>query len=928
MHEIAGVALSDIPLDLSLNYGIVRRFFIEQDLLSRFTDRTLMTFDQPAMKTNDAPRSGDATRIWGRLLVFLVLALLVVPEARGQVTLNDVLQLRAWGVPSDYESGPVAEGDRQVIEAFRAQYPLINPVSTTGIQLPGSDQQQDMVPLMQIAGGIAPDVVYVNFRQSQTYIDMGLLCPLDQYVNQMAGVELPDGGYHLNNADYLAALKRGAGWPQIAQRVPEPCWEVMRRRDPKGDGYHVYAFPLIPLVMGLQYDKTIFAQYLDQGVQLRVPRDWEDMLHQAALMTEPSKGQYGLLVDQEEPGWPFLSFLYSAGGYVVQKVTVNDLPKYRKTMANVQVDDWVCTLDSEAAVEAAYFWARLRDEKVIHDGKFICRGVVRIGDTSGAQTIRYAMRFSYLDQLFMAQAADQTQGFGPVPAGPTGLQRSELNARMVGIFSGLAKQPKLLQASWDYIRFYDGPEARRIRVRKLVEAGLGPFVRHELLEQSDANGQYDSIIRQISPDLDRTYKIAFAGGVPEPYGKNCQSIYDEMRGPLQAIWDDSAIRDAIDAGKPEAAKAIIRGILHRATTRINVKMLGNLSPQESRQRQTVAWVIIILILAVFILLLGSAFKAFNTDATSSSRGWQFARYWPAYAMMAPAVLSIGLWMYWPMIMGAVMAFQNYNVLGGSTWVGTGNFATVLYSGEFWHSLWVTVLYGLLFVGLGFCTPIILAVLLTAIPRGQVLFRTLYYLPAVLSGITVILMWKDFYSPEGMVNQVLNGAVWILNFLPGVHLSPFSQSWLTNSTTALLACLLPVAWAGIGPGCLIYLAALKTVPEEIYEAADIDGATIGHKIFGIALPMIKTLIMINFIGVMIGAIRSSGGFILAMTGGGPYGESGGATEVIGLKLFYTTFGYLQFGVGAAMAWVIGAMLIGFSVMQMRWLSRVQFNAAGG
>ena len=85
-------------------------------------------------------------------------------------------------------------------------------------------------------------------------------------------------------------------------------------------------------------------------------------------------------------------------------------------------------------------------------------------------------------------------------------------------------------------------------------------------------------------------------------------------------------------------------------------------------------------------------------------------------------------------------------------------------------------------------------------------------------------------------------------------------------------------------------------------------------------------MINFVGAMIGAIRGSGGYILAMTGGGPYTETGGVTEVIGLRLFYITFGHLQFGVGAAMAWIVGAMLIGFTVFQLKRLSNVEFRVA--
>ena len=76
--------------------------------------------------------------------------------------------------------------------------------------------------------------------------------------------------------------------------------------------------------------------------------------------------------------------------------------------------------------------------------------------------------------------------------------------------------------------------------------------------------------------------------------------------------------------------------------------------------------------------------------------------------------------------------------------------------------------------------------------------------------------------------------------------------------------------------------------------------------------------------MIGAVRGASQYVLAMTGGGPYSERGGATEVIGLKIFYTTFGQLQFGIGAAMAWVLGSMLIGFTVIQLQRLSRLEFR----
>jgi multiple sugar transport system permease protein len=182
-----------------------------------------------------------------------------------------------------------------------------------------------------------------------------------------------------------------------------------------------------------------------------------------------------------------------------------------------------------------------------------------------------------------------------------------------------------------------------------------------------------------------------------------------------------------------------------------------------------------------------------------------------------------------------------------------------------------------------------------------------------------------------VNQTLNAGIWLLNLLPHVHLAQYNASWLEMPGAALLCTLIPTVWVSMGPGCLIYLAAFKTVPDELYEAADLDGAGVARKVMNVALPSIRALVAINFIGAVIGAVRGASAFVLAMTGGGPFDEHGGATEVIGLKIFYTTFGQLQFGVGAAMAWVLGSLLIGFTVLQLQRLSRIEFRtapAAGG
>ena len=347
-------------------------------------------------------------------------------------------------------------------------------------------------------------------------------------------------------------------------------------------------------------------------------------------------------------------------------------------------------------------------------------------------------------------------------------------------------------------------------------------------------------------------------------------------------------------------------------------MLGIIGPKEMRLRRITAFLVAAVIVTTFSVLFRYIWKLFSPariEGELTKKRWQFSKYKIAYLCLAPALISIALWKYYPLARGAVMAFQDYRVTGGSKFIFLDNFANVLWDGTFWYSMAITIKYAFVFLLFGFCAPIVLVLLLQEIPRGKILYRTIYYLPAVISLVVVAFLWKSFYLSEGLLNQILQ-AVGVDSHI----------NWLQQPKLALLCCIAPVIWIGMGPGCLIYLAALKTVPNEYYEAADIDGASIWQKIAHITLPSIKALIVINFIGAFIGAFQSAN-LMFAMTGGGPHTSSGGATEVIGLKIFYTSFMYLKFGLATAMAWILGLMLIGFTVIQLRKLRFMEFRAVG-
>ena len=409
-------------------------------------------------------------------------------------------------------------------------------------------------------------------------------------------------------------------------------------------------------------------------------------------------------------------------------------------------------------------------------------------------------------------------------------------------------------------------------------------------------------------------------------------VYTFMTEPL-----NEALQLARDGELPsdrEARLEQLQEILKKSERKTTEQMLGTLSPEERARRNLLAGIAAFLICALFCLALYKIWQIFSPkdDYTGKEKGWQFRKNAVAYLIMLPALLSILLWVYYPMASGSMLLFQDYRVTGGSEWTGLNNLADVLFSADWWGSVWNTLRYMAWILGLGFVAPIILAILLQEVSHFKLLYRTLFYLPAVMSGLVVIYMWKLFYQsgPTGIMNQVLQSLTDGLNFLlvPLVALFdpefagiPFEPvAWLEDSKWAMLSCVLPAIWASAGPGCLIYLAALKSVPDETYEAAEIDGANFFQKVWHVTLPTLKPLIIINFVGAFIVAAQS-GGMILIMT----YGNAG--TNVAELQIFKEAYTNLRFGTAIGMAWLLGITTLFFTIYQMKRLSNMEFKITG-
>jgi multiple sugar transport system permease protein len=388
-----------------------------------------------------------------------------------------------------------------------------------------------------------------------------------------------------------------------------------------------------------------------------------------------------------------------------------------------------------------------------------------------------------------------------------------------------------------------------------------------------------------------------------------QTVYTLLGQPLQAI-----------ALHPNANPTYL---LDNAAEQIDDKLIGYTPPGVLRTRREIAWVIFTLIVGGGLAWSGWAFtKARKTNEApslvamsqqASQHGAGKRREGPMpWIFMAPALLSIALWSYYPLTKGLVMAFQNYRLVGDSSWIGLDNFIDAATSYTFWIGILNALLYTLYTLVLGFFLPIFLAIMLNEIPKGTLFFRFLFYLPAITASLVVSLLWGIFESgdPSGLLNQII-----------GIFHIP-AQNWLGDTKWAMLAIVVPAVWQSAGPGCIIYLAALKSIPTEFYEAADLDGAGVFTKLRMITFPMLKPLIVIQLVGAVVAAFQVTDR-IMAMTGGGPLY----ATHTIGLEIYYNAFMYLKFGYATAAAWMVGAMLIGFTIYQLRIMKNVRFAASG-
>jgi multiple sugar transport system permease protein len=270
-----------------------------------------------------------------------------------------------------------------------------------------------------------------------------------------------------------------------------------------------------------------------------------------------------------------------------------------------------------------------------------------------------------------------------------------------------------------------------------------------------------------------------------------------------------------------------------------------------------------------------------------------------YLCIAPWVLGFLIFIVYPMFRSLYLSMTRYQIGGVPLWTGVANFERMLSDDNFWISLRVTSLYVLGSVPGSTIIAIAVAMLLAQNVRFVNTWRTIYFLPSIVSAVAVAVLWSYVFNPQyGLINTLLG------------YFGIRGPGWITSEDWALIS-LIMMSWWTVGGQVIIYLAGIKGIPKELYEVAQIDGAGPITRFRRVTIPMLSPTIFFNLVLGFIGAFQVFDG-PLVLTEGGP----NRATLTYMLNLYKQAFEFGSLGYASALAWVLFVIIMVLTVLIIR------------
>ena len=748
---------------------------------------------------------------------------------------------------------PGYKRDREEMRELKAAFEHRHPETYLKVIRSNLERKQDTM----IAAGVSPDLVTVVVDRAEHYISAGALLDLTPFVESVPELHQqlfgsPDG----EQADFYAQT--------VAPFV---------RLDEQGRR-HIYALPINYTPFVIFYSKDLFDRY-----QVPYPDenwDWDGLRSRALALTRDEQGrrpdqpgfdsrhikQYGFQLAPWQHGPE--NFIRQAGGRLVSE------------------DGARMAADDARTVEALQFLYDLKHrDHVVPDTVPSAGGVSRDVKFTGGDVAMFLYGVFAIPTI-RDEAPQMDWDVAPLPRGPRGQRGSVIATNALGI----AAESQNPQAAFEYLRFLVGDEGLDIVGRHQVFLPCRRSVMRRTVLADTAHKPASKWA--LTHDMDNGY------GEPPFATRQC---YDDVYACVNEYLEKLFQLPESPFTPQEAAAAITREgnrILHRDRAVGNAASFGT------------AVLLLAAIPAVY-----AVYRVIRRRGRPQPRLVASEERW-GLLLISPWLLGFLVFAAFPIVVSIGLSFSQWQSLSHFThseFIGIENYRVAL-SGEdpkFWTSLWVTFRYALLAVPAGLVVGLAMAVLMNQAVRGIAVFRTLYYLPAVLPSVAAaVLWWHLFDADHGWINLVvgwLNVGGWIEHACRWCG-SEYPVGWLLDGRVTPYVFVAMSLWV-VGGSMIIYLAGLQGIPTTLYEAAEIDGANRWRRFRHVTVPMLSPVILFNLIMGIIGSFQVFNvAFVLFDGATGPRDSA----LFYGLHLFREAFTKYRLGYASALAWILFVIVL--------------------
>ena len=275
-----------------------------------------------------------------------------------------------------------------------------------------------------------------------------------------------------------------------------------------------------------------------------------------------------------------------------------------------------------------------------------------------------------------------------------------------------------------------------------------------------------------------------------------------------------------------------------------------------------------------------------------------------YLLVSPYIIHFFVFIAFPVVFSIVLTFHNWNIISPMEYIGLGNFVRLFNDQFFFRSIWNTLVFLIIHIPLQIVAALAIAQVLNQKIKFRGFFRAAYFLPVIVSGVVVTILWQQLYGfDSGLLNRLL------------VSLGLGKVGWLVDPDVAMPSIAVMATWKNVGLYIVLFLVGLQTVPPHYYEAADIEGANKWQKFFKITLPTINPTIFMVFI------LSTIGGFSLfiepyILTGGGPLNSTLSAV----LYIYKQGFFYYHMGYAATLGFFFAFLILAVVMIQKKFIEK--------